>query len=227
MKQIVQNEELIETIMLDLKIPAVAQTCALESLLETSETKFMPKEADLIKLTLSSCKYLKRLIDTFLAIQKLNNTTFSLNHKKFYPNEILQKILCELEIIIKFNNLKLKINSADNLVINADKIYMEHAFQNILYNCINSAYKSSEMEINLLNNKNHMTFEVKYCADYIEPEIIKEIFNKQKNISAPFGRPRVGLGLYLSKEIIKAHFGGMIAKSNSNNTNIFGFYIPI
>ena len=55
--------------------------------------------------------------------------------------------------------------------------------------------------------------------------VSKEIFEKFKRKST-FNKTTLGLGLYLSKEIINAHFGIIIVNSLENNTNIFGFEIP-
>ena len=55
----------------------------------------------------------------------------------------------------------------------------------------------------------------------------QEIFQKYKTQANLYNKNAVGLGLYLSKEIIDAHNGTMVVHSYPNNTNIFGFSIPI
>ena len=74
--------------------------------------------------------------------------------------------------------------------------------------------------------KGEVTFEIKNSSYFIEPKILKEIFEKFKTHPSNYNKAGVGLGLYLSKEIIHAHFGKMIAKSYPDDVNIFGFVIP-
>ena len=57
--------------------------------------------------------------------------------------------------------------------------------------------------------------------------MLKEIFEKNKTTKYKLTKMGSILGFYLSKEIIAAHFGKMVAQSSTDNTNILGFVIPI
>ena len=53
------------------------------------------------------------------------------------------------------------------------------------------------------------------------------LFDKYVSVSNKVKRIGTGLGLYSSKQIITAHKGYMLAKSSKNDTNMFGFVIPV
>ena len=227
MKQTIKKEEYLTRIIQDLKIPALAQVSALESLLKSVEPKYSTEEVDLIKLTLNSCNYMKKLIDTFSNVYKLNCSKLTLNYDKFNLVELLKEVINESEILIKYNELGIELTSDNEITVNADKMQIKRVIENIILNSINSSYKNTTLQIKIAKFKNEVCFEVKNKSNYIEPNILKEIFDKYKNNSSLYNRPSVGLGLYLSKEIINAHYGRMIAKSYIENINVFGFYLPL
>ena len=227
MKQTVKKEEYLAKIIHDLKTPASAQVSALKSLLETADKKFSEDETDLIKLTLNSCSYMQKLIDTFSAVFKLNCSKLVPNYEKFNIVDLLNEIIEEVSILLKYNELNLEVITEDEIIINADKLQLRRVIENILSNSINHSYKNSTIQIKITKTRYELTFEVKNNSCYIEDKVLREIFNKYKSYSSVYNRAGVGLGLYLSKEIINAHFGKMIAKSSPENINIFGFVLPL
>ena len=68
MKTISKKDEYLTKIIHDLKTPTIAQIKALESFLVTCSNKISQEEVDLIKLTLSSCNYMHKLIDIFTSV---------------------------------------------------------------------------------------------------------------------------------------------------------------
>ncbi|MBE7707428.1 MAG: GHKL domain-containing protein [Cyanobacteria bacterium SIG27] len=222
-----KKDEYVAKIVHDLKTPIYAQISALQSFLTTASEKISQEEQDLIKLTLNSCNYLNKLVEIFNSVNKLNFETIKLNYEKFDIVELINSLIYELNILIKYYELNITFDCSRKIIINADKLQIKRVIENLLSNSINYAFKKSTVEINLTTQKNQFIFEITNKSPYIEPEILKEIFKKYKTHSSLYNKNGVGLGLYLSKEIINAHLGSMIAKSYENNTNIFGFRIPI
>ena len=63
-------------------------------------------------------------------------------------------------------------------------------------------------------------------SPYINPSLMKNLFEKYVTHAAKYNKIGVGLGLYLSKQIINEHNGEISAKSFEENKNIFEFTIP-
>ena len=68
---------------------------------------------------------------------------------------------------------------------------------------------------------------MKNHSHYIDDERLSEIFEKYKTVKyAKSNKASTGLGLYLSRKIIKLHQGKIFAKSWKDQTCMFGFSIP-
>lgn len=226
MKLQTKRDEFLAKIIHDLKTPTIAQIKALECFLTTCSDKINQDEKDLIELTLNSCNYMQKLIDTFSFVHKLNYEELVLNYEKFSLIELIKNTIKELNILLKYYNLKIELKYDEEIIINGDKLQIKRVLDNLISNSINFAFKNSIIYINVDTKRGDTTVEIKNNSPYIEPKILKEIFEKFKTYPSNYNKAGVGLGLYLSKEIIHAHFGKMIAKSYPDNINIFGFIIP-
>lgn len=222
----VKKDEYIAKIIHDIESPIIAQITALESFLSSVNNKVLPDEKDLIELTLNSCKYLYKLIEVFNSVYKLNFESLRLNYEKFNVVELIKTLINEMDILLKYNELKLSLICEDEIVINADKIQIKRVIENLLSNSINYAFKNSKIEISLSEIANKIVFKVKNHSPYIQDEVLKEIFNKYK-VQALYNKNGIGLGLYLSKEIINTHGGIMIARSYPEDISVFGFELPL
>lgn len=222
-----KHDESVIKIIHDLKTPINAQTIALESFLQTAENKISQDEKDLIELTLNSCNYMQKLIDIFTSVDKLKTQKIILYYEKFDIKELIVSSINELKILLKYYKLNLDFNYEESFNVNADKLQIKRVIENLLSNSINYAFKNSTIKINLFVKNRFFVFEIQNKSPYIEPKNLKDIFKKYKTLSSTYNKNSVGLGLYLSQEIIKAHQGKMIAKSKVDNTNVFGFAIPI
>jgi len=222
-----KKEEFILKIIHDLKTPISAQTIALESFLTTAQNKISQEENDLIKLTLNSCNYMQKLIEIFTSVSKLKNQKIMLNYEKFNINELINSLINELCILLKYHELKIEFNPSKEIIVNADKLQIKRVIENLISNSINYAYKNTAIIINTKADNNEFIFKIQNKSPYIEPKILREIFQKYKTQPSLYSKNSVGLGLYLSQEIIKAHSGTIFAKSDIDNTNTFSFIIPI
>lgn len=222
-----KKDDFITKIIYDLKSPTAAQIKALELFLSTTSNKISSEEKELIELTLNSCNYMQNLIETFSAVYKLEHEQMHLYYSKFNVSELINKIKHDLEILLKYHELKIEINIQEDMIINADKTQIKRVIDNIISNAINHSFKNSTIYLNAFINKNILTVKIQNNSPYIEEDALKDIFEKHKTHSLRRNRVGAGLGLYLSKEIINAHYGQMIAKSYPDDVNILGFEVPI
>jgi len=111
-------------------------------------------------------------------------------------------------------------------MINLDKTRIKQVFRNILDNCIKFT-ESGEIKIqtNLLKDEKILKLFFSDTGPEIPKEVLPKIFKKfvtkgNNNITS------FGLGLYISKKIVDAHNGKILAY-NYNGHPVFEIVLPV
>ena len=157
-----------KNIIHDLKTPTIAQIKALESFLVTCSNKISQEEVDLIKLTLSSCNYMHKLIDIFTSVHKLNFEKISLTYENFNIVKLAKDVCFELGILLKYRKLEYEFICPDEIMINADKLQLKRVMENIFSNCINHSFPDSKITVYIFEKNKNLIFKVKNSSLYIE-----------------------------------------------------------
>ena len=222
-----QRETYIATLSHDLKTPTIAQVRALELMLSGQFGEFNQEQKEMLKLTLDSCNYMYDMVYTLLSTYKFENGDISLNFSSLNFTKVVKESIKEVLNLAQENSVTVDFSEKSVYKIVADKIEMKRVVINLLSNAINYAFQNSRVSISVKISGKNLEFYVKNSSPYIEPSAMNGLFRKYVSHSDKFNKVGVGLGLYLSKKIVEAHGGKIIAKSFKNQSNIFGFSIPL
>ncbi len=224
-----QRETYIATLSHDLKTPAIAQVRALELLLSGQLGEFNSEQKELLKLTLDSCNYMYDMVYSLLSTYKFESGEVILNYSSFNLVEIIKESIKEINELAINNSIKINFEPEEKTcIVFADKAEIKRVLINFLSNSINYAFSSSTIKVKLSKNIEKAELRIINSSPYIAPDVMQRIFSKYVTHSEKFNKVGVGLGLYLSKKIIEAHNGIVIAESSKEfSSNTFGFYIPI
>ena len=223
-----QRETFVATLTHDLKTPTIAQIKALELLLNNSMGPLNKEQRELLLLTKDSCNFMYEMLSTLLTTYKYENGDYTLNYEKCNIISLVEEVINELESMIKEKNLIIRINKkGHNFNTDCDKMQIKRVITNILGNGISYAFNDTEILVTVEQDENIIGVEIKNKSSYINPETMENLFKKYVSHAAKFNKVGVGLGLYLSKQIIDAHKGEIYAKSFEDNHNIFGFILPL
>jgi signal transduction histidine kinase len=104
---------------------------------------------------------------------------------------------------------------------------MEQVIINLLNNAIKYSPGASEVKIDVAKNNEYITVKVKDFGIGISDEQQEQIFSRffRADGLAPY-MSGLGLGLYISKEIIDRHRGKIGVKSEPGKGSEFYFSIP-
>lgn len=223
-----ERETYIATLSHDLKTPAIAQVRALELLLSGQLGELNDEQKEMLNLTLDSCNYMYDMVYTLLSTYKFENGDITLNYSSFDLVTMISESANELSNLANENSIKIEFKSKHDICnIYADRIELKRVIINLLSNAINYAYSGSvvNVDINLIGDE--VEVKVKNAGPYIEADVMSKLFRKYVTHSEKYNKVGIGLGLYLSKKIVEAHNGKIIAESSADNQNMFGFVIPV
>ena len=223
-----QRETYVATLTHDLKTPTIAQIKALDLLLNDHMGPLNSEQRELLTLTKDSCNFMYEMLSTLLSTYKYENGDYTLNIEKCNVLSLVEETMNELESMLKEKNVTIHINKEGSIFdAECDRMQIKRVITNILGNAISYAYDNTQILVTIRQDENGIDFEAKNKSAYINPETMDNLFKKYVSHAAKFNKIGVGLGLYLSKQIIDAHKGDIYAKSFKDNHNVFGFVLPL
>jgi len=223
-----QRETYVATLTHDLKTPTIAQIKALDLLLKEHMGPLNNEQKELLTLTKDSCNFMYEMLSTLLSTYKYENGDYVLNYEKCNIISLVEESINELEAMLKEKNVTVHVHTEGNdFDTELDRMQIKRVITNILGNSISYAYDNTQIIVTIKQDENGIGFDAKNKSAYINPETMNNLFKKYVSHAAKFNKVGVGLGLYLSKQIIDAHNGSIYAKSYEDNSNIFGFTLPI
>ncbi|HZI71595.1 MAG TPA: ATP-binding protein, partial [Nitrososphaeraceae archaeon] len=126
----------------------------------------------------------------------------------------------------KDSNKRIELASKESVFVEADKARISQVIINLINNAIKFTQKDGIIIIMIENEEqgnNQILVSVKDTGTGIDPEILPRLFTKFATKSETGG---TGLGLFISKSIVKAH-GGRIWAENNKYTRGATFYFTL
>lgn len=164
-----------------------------------------------------------RLINDMLDISKIENNKLNLNLIQFNLNELIAEVLRNMQLISK--NHKLEYINNTNLIIIADRQRINQVLVNLIINAIKYSPEGTTVKINVEEIKNRVQVSIADEGIGISIEKQSQIFQRfyqvHNNSTGGFG-----LGLYISKEILKKHKGNIWVESKEDIGSTFYFILP-
>jgi signal transduction histidine kinase len=169
---------------------------------------------------------LHELIDNLLDSSRLQAGTLRMNSQPIRLDTFLRDISMRSRSHHDDLQIDLAIE-APGLQINADPSRLAQVFENILHNAIKYA-PGSPIKITLDRQDDRAHIQFQDQGPGIAPQHLENLF--QRFYRAPENSTTVrgtGLGLYISRKIIQAHNGEIVAESQVGQGTSFHIYLPL
>src|SRR5919106_815151 len=157
------------------------------------------------------------LVTNMLSIARIESQTMKLNKIIFDLNVKIENVIRDVSQQIelrKADKVKIDFRPSGKINIIADKEKIFQVFANLLNNAIKFTNEGTiNISVKEKEKTNEAIVKIKDSGSGIDPEIIPHLFSKFKTKS----EKGLGLGLYISKNIVEAHHGKIEAYNNPNS----------
>lgn len=221
-----QKEEFINVASHELKTPITSLKAKLQ-IINRAVTANSSLNPNLIKMFQDAEKHtskLGHLVVDLLNLTKLEQEDFPLNKTRFAIHDLIGGCCSHIELQEDFF---ITFEGDKGLEVVADLIKVDQILINLVNNAVKYAPTSKEIIIKVEKTDGLIKVSVTDRGDGIFSEHLQNIFTRYYRAEKDhFKTSGLGIGLYVSSEIIKKHGGEMGAENNLNGGSTFWFTLP-
>ena len=226
-----EKGEFLAMIAHELKTPLVPIKGYAELLLTEKLGKLEEGQKQRIRIIDKSTDTLVKLIDDLLDTQKIEVGQLKLNMKKLNLGNVIIETLEKFQQTISAKSIILFQNVKSDIMIYGDRMRLEQVLQNIILNAVDFIPENNgKLDVVLTSDDDYATVSIIDNGVGIEPEKIKNLFDKFYQVSTSYTRGHAGsgLGLAICKAIIDKHEGSIGAHSEGKGKgSTFFFKLPL
>ena len=177
---------------------------------------------EIIKYELNKLEF---LIQNLVKSSRLESDIISLQKHQANLKDLVEDVLREFKVILDEKCISINLKDQD-LIFDLDERWLKEAIHNLVDNAIK--YSPNGSTINIRVYKSYLNYNLDIeneCKDLSEetlPKIFERFYRGKNSVS----KERLGLGLFIAREIIEKH-GGNIRASLDNNRIKFSVDFPL
>lgn len=209
-----------------LRTPLTTIKGYLSMLLEGGLGKILPRQREALQLSFDSSQRMSYVVSDLLNLTRLRTGKFKLNPKPLNLADIVESELSYLLDQAKFKKLQINYpKPVDFPLLMLDDTKIRQVIKNFIYNAIFYTLPGGKIEIRLTDDAGTAHFTVKDDGIGIPKDEQKHLFTQFfRATNAKEVRPDgTGVGLYISKQIIRAHHGTITFESKEGKGSTFTF----
>ena len=199
---------------------------ATEYLLSAKPGKINAKQKDYLQECYTTLKNMNTMINDLLSVSRLPDKKVKPNFQKVLLEDTVKALVKTYGAYAHAQNVTIKLTETDSKkkhYIKADPKYLEIIIQNLIENAVRYSFEHSDVKINIKRDKDTTTFSCTNHGIGIPKDKHGFIFAKffrAKNAVSKQGNG-TGLGLYITKEMVRLNKGEIWFESEPNKTTTF------
>jgi signal transduction histidine kinase len=188
--------------------------------LETMQIRKLDYEQQqkLIRSTIQESNRLNALCNNMLLLNQIDTGGYTFTNEKIDLGTLAND--CADDFLERFPSRKIEVSAEDEAVINGDKLLLQLAINNLLDNAIKYSGKDSLVLLRVFQDTKKIYFQVIDEGQGVPEKERGKIFEKYYR-GAQMQTKGTGLGLYLTKEIVRQHHGYISMTNNKPHGCIF------
>jgi signal transduction histidine kinase len=189
------------------------------------------ERAGALSVATTTLDRLSRLVRTLLDVARLNTPDHTLDREKIDARALAQEMSEDCRLLADDRGVTISFSATDESVpVIANRDQLKEVLLNLLGNALKYTPRDGMISVAVAHTNDFIEISVADTGCGIAPENLPHIFERfyriagTDNEGAPVGG--TGLGLYLSKQIVEAHGGMIIAESEVGRGSRFIVRLP-
>jgi len=219
-----QKDEFLSIASHELKTPLTSVKAFMQLALKNTPPE--EKAYGFISKSSSQLIRLESLINDLLDVSKINAGKMNYNLEPFNFSEALIETVEGIQQGNHKHHITIERNDA--VVYKGDRLRIEQVINNLLANAIKYSPNNNRIIIRSELQQNNLIVSVQDFGIGIEPNNLTKLFDRYYRVDNTSMRFQgLGLGLFISSEIIKRHNGSFWIESQPGEGSTFFFLLPI
>jgi PAS domain S-box-containing protein len=217
------RDEFVGVAAHELRTPLHAAVTSVELLRRLSvEPGGLPRIRSHIEKLKTQLDRFTQLVDRLLDVTGIRAGTFQLNPEEFNLSRLIQEIVDRF----RSEHAEISLDLEPSVEVRWDRVRIDQAITNLLSNAVKYGEKKPIL-LSASADSMHATLSVRDKGAGIAPEDLKRIFDRFERLSPHRGIDGMGLGLWITKQIVEKHGGRITAESNLGRSSTFTISLPL
>lgn len=196
----------ISNVSHELRTPMTTIAGFIEGILD--DTIPPEKEKQYLQIVQSEVVRLSKLVNTFLDIARMNSDEMTINRTNFDINEVIRLTIISFEKKLEGKHLNVSLEFAsDSCYVRADIDSIKTVLTNLLDNAIKFTNEGGEITFTVYPKQHDVFISVKNTGVGIPESQQRFVFDRFYKVdqSRSINKEGTGIGLYLVRNVIRAH----------------------
>jgi signal transduction histidine kinase len=223
------NSEALANMSHELRTPLNSIMGFSELLTISSDPRLSDEQQEFVKTITDSSHHLLDLINDFIQTAKSNTIEIKLNKTKCNIKDLIEKCVSFFRYKLNMHPFTLQNDlEKEFLIIKVDQRLILQVLINLIGNALKFTPEGKSIGVQLKKSPIHMIITIWDEGIGIDPQDIKKLFRPFSQIEPNLSNniQGSGLGLYISKKIIKLHGGQIKCESQKGIGSKFIISIP-
>jgi signal transduction histidine kinase len=181
-----------------------------------------------LELLNSQTARLGRLIDELLDVSRIESGKLDLHWGPVDLVQLIAEVAARLQLTTTLHRIEVDVDGVMDLSVYADRDHLEQVLDNLVSNAVKFSPEAGSIWVRLREVGDTVVVSVQDFGVGIPSEQLEAIFGLFYQAEDPVSRRTggMGLGLYISKEIVGRHGGQIWAESTPDHGSTFSISLP-
>lgn len=224
-----QEKEKLNTFISDISHQTKTPVANLKMYIQIlSERKIDEKKRlEFLKLSLAQTEKLEFLVISLAKMSRLENGMISFSSNKLPAIEVIADSLAQIMPSAEQKNISVNVDCGEDIVVFCDKKWTSEAVFNILDNAVKYTLPNGSISVSVCKNEFYALIKIKDSGVGIGEAEQARIFGRFYRSPRTAHIDGLGIGLFLSRQIISGQGGFITVKSEPDHGAEFIISIPM